>query len=79
MASIEAKIVDGHIEANLDGNGEELITLFGYIAHTVTDALDLDTNSALMATAMSVEDMRRDGKWTSAKEGENYGEYLHQQ
>ena len=31
MASIEAKIVDGHIEANLDGNGEELITLFGYI------------------------------------------------
>lgn len=78
MASIEARIIDGHIEATLDGDGQELIALMGYVVHSVTDALDMDVFSAMLATAMGVEDMRKEGKWET-KEGEDYGEYLHQQ
>ncbi|MBR3243041.1 MAG: hypothetical protein IKF90_10125 [Parasporobacterium sp.] len=79
MASIDAKRVDDHTEANLDGNGQELIYLLGYIAHSVTDALDLDVRRTLLAMAETIEDMREMGMFTSHKEGENYGEYLHQQ
>lgn len=79
MASIEAKRVDDHTEANLDGNGQELLYLLGYLAHSVTDALDLNVHSALLAMAETIEDMREMGAWTGSKEGENYGEYLHQQ
>ena len=78
MASIEARIIDGNIEATLDGDGKELIALMEYVVHSVTDTLDLDLTAAMMATAMGVEDMRKKGKWET-KEGENYGEYLHQQ
>lgn len=64
MAHIKAETEDGIISISLEGDGQELVSMMGYICKEVCERMELDVDRAMYATAQSIKVLREEPKWT---------------